>query len=132
MRRWTKIALGAVGAFVAIGVIAVATGPTQPQAAPSTAPATPAAAASVDPAAVAADPAVHDAAFLMALDQKGIPYTTPQAAEAAGHAICGAYQSGATTLDIAGGMAGTHYTDAQKGSLIGISAAAYCPQFTPQ
>jgi hypothetical protein len=106
-----------------------------PVAAPVTpAPAAPPAAASPAapaPSDTAQQPAIQDAAFLLALDNQGISYASPDAAINVGHTVCTAYEGGSTTLQIATAMDGHGYSADQEGFIIGAAASAYCPAYAP-
>jgi hypothetical protein len=85
--------------------------------------------------AAVAIPVAHadavDNAFLNALQAKGINFSTPQAAVVAGHEVCDELLQGTKQkADVVSTvMANSQMDGYHAGFFVGLSEAAYCPQF---
>ena len=71
-----------------------------------------------------------DDEFVAALAKGGIPAPDPGASIAMAHTVCAGYDANQSTSVLAMKlMKDTNLTPKQSGFFIGLSAAAYCPQY---
>lgn len=89
-------------------------------------------------AILAASPASADAetleevAYVMALDDEGIAYSSEDAALAVGYSTCDALDKGATfPMLIRNGVLGSHgyYSAGDVGYITGAAIGAFCPEY---
>lgn len=83
------------------------------------------------PASADAD-TVNELAFIMALDDEGITYSTEDNALALGYATCEAFDAGAGLLQVvSAGVSGSegYYSAGEVSYITGASIAAFCPEY---
>ncbi|TQC40077.1 DUF732 domain-containing protein [Rhodococcus sp. WS4] len=70
-------------------------------------------------------------AYLTALDEEGIPYSSAYYAVAAAYAVCGDFESGYHFYEIGlDGLLNSSFSAYEFGYIIGSAVSVYCPQFT--
>ncbi|MCV7101544.1 DUF732 domain-containing protein [Mycobacterium palustre] len=79
--------------------------------------------------AVIARADVTDDAFVVALERSGMTVTNRDAAIAAGHMVCVAFDQGSTPSAVVTSLMGQGFSPHDAGSIMGISVAAYCPKY---
>lgn len=73
-----------------------------------------------------------EVAYIMTLDAKGIPYSSEDAAIAAGHATCDGWAAGMTFPQmLRAATRSSGYTTNQAAYIMGAATAAFCPELDP-
>lgn len=72
---------------------------------------------------------INDAAYMFAINQRNIRYSSRAAIITLAHTVCDARETGNTEMSIALKIAEQGYSAEHAGYIVGAAESAYCPEF---